>query len=166
MRKPWKEKPIFPKNTPGKKAFDERGVSPVIAVILMVAITVVLSAVLYVMVQELFIQPDPIEFVNMNFNEDEDTPTKYYGEFHDSKELRKIQIKILDKSSDTVLIMEPSVDTFKQIPSGLNMSYYDVDEDNNLDISDILVIHGGASGDEVTVIYSDSGKPIAKAELK
>jgi len=39
------------------KANDERGVSPVIATILMVAITVVLAAVLYVMVTSIITQP-------------------------------------------------------------------------------------------------------------
>ena len=39
---------------------DERAVSPVIATILMVAITVVLAAVLYVMVSAFIVQPPPI----------------------------------------------------------------------------------------------------------
>lgn len=39
--------------------YDEKGVSPVIATILMVAITVVLAAVLYVMVMGLTVEPNP-----------------------------------------------------------------------------------------------------------
>ena len=50
MKKPNPERPNVPGKNPIKKIYDERGVSPVIAVVLMVAITVVLAAVLYVMV--------------------------------------------------------------------------------------------------------------------
>jgi flagellin-like protein len=165
MRKPEREKPIFPKNNPIRRISDERGVSPVIAVILMVAITVVLSAVLYVMVKGFIVPPDDIDFASLRFEEDEDTPTKYLGEFHGSKELRKVQIKIVDVSNDMVLILTPSEETSKQIPSGLNISYYDMNADNNLDIADILVIYGGGDGDKVTVLNIDTGKLIAQAEL-
>jgi flagellin-like protein len=165
MRRPVKERPIFTGKNPIKRICDERGVSPVIAVILMVAITVVLSAVLFVMVRDFVITPDPPEYIRLDFEEDEDTPTKYIGEFDGSKQLHKIQIKIVDKSHDTVLILKPSEETSKQISGGLNISYTDINGNNNLDIADILVIYGGESGDEVTVLSSKSGNMIAQTKL-
>jgi tricorn protease-like protein len=71
----------------------------------------------------------------------------------------------VDVSNDMVLILTPSEETSKQIPSGLNISYYDMNADNNLDIADILVIYGGGDGDKVTVLNIDTGKLIAQAEL-
>jgi flagellin-like protein len=165
LKRPIKERPVFPVKNPLRKISDERGVSPVIAVILMVAITVVLSAVLFVMVRDFVITPDPPEYIRMDFEEDEDTPTKYIGEFDGSKELHKIQIKVVDKSHDTVLILRPSEETSKQIPGGLNITYTDINANNNLDIADILVIYVGESGDEVTVLTSKSGKMISQTKL-
>ncbi len=165
MRRPEKERPNFPGNIPLRTLSDERGVSPVIAVILMVAITVVLSAVLFVMVRDFVITPDPPEYIRLEFEEDEDVPTKYFGEFDSSKELHKIEIKVVDKSHDAVLILRPSEETSKQIPGGLNITYTDINANNNLDIADILVIYGGESGDEVTVLTSKTGKMIAQTKL-
>jgi flagellin-like protein len=80
MKKPIKERPVHPgRLNPKRSIYDERGVSPVIAVILMVAITVVLAAVLYVMVSGIL---DPIGItpkVSMNWEEEDVMAGNYTG---------------------------------------------------------------------------------------
>jgi flagellin-like protein len=166
MKRPIKERPIFPGNNPMKKIYDERGVSPVIAVILMVAITVVLSAVLYVMVINLIGDPGEVEYGSISFHEDEKTPTKYFGDYDGNIKLEKVEIKVFDSSHDQALILWPSRESSKELSGGLNISYQDVNSDGNLNAADLIIIYGGEKGDEVSVVDSDAGRTITTHTLR
>jgi flagellin-like protein len=167
MKRPGTERPIFPgKLTPRKNIYDERGVSPVIAVILMVAITVVLSAVLYVMVQGIITPPKPLSLGTLRFEEDDDEPTKYIGQFEGSIELDDVEIRVVDKSETKTILLRPSKETSKEVPGGLNITYDDVNSDNYLNVADTLVIFGGENGDEISIIDMEADKTAASIKLK
>ncbi len=167
MSKPQRERPVFPyRQNPKNTISNERGVSPVIAVILMVAITVVLAAVLYVMVTGIMKDPGDIDFASLDFKEDDTVPDKYYGTFHGSNKLDNIEIKVVDVSSDTAGILNPSTENYKEISSGLNITYQDVNENTKIDATDILILYGGKTGDTISVVNKNSGNMIAEYTLK
>lgn len=166
MNEPWKERPIFPgKRTPYKKVLDERGVSPVIAVILMVAITVVLAAVLYVMVSRILPPPEITPRHSLRFEEDSEVPGKYIGEFQGSVRLDKIEIAVFDESTDDTILLKPDTDTYEEAISGLNITYKDINKNEKLDAVDILIIHGGEPNDRVTIVYLPTGESVATQKL-
>jgi len=166
MMKPWKEGPVLADRlTSSRKHFDERGVSPVIAVILMVAITVVLAAVLYTMVTVLITQPDPPIYGAIIFEEDETTPGKYIGTYEGSIGLKDIGIRVYDASKEQTIILYPASETSKEVPGGINLSYNDVNENIELDAADLLIIKGGETGDKVTIVDQSSGKTVATHTL-
>jgi flagellin-like protein len=159
MREPWKEKPIFPKKTPDKKAFDERGVSPVIAVILMVAITVVLAAVLYVMVQGFFVIEPPPPTGAMMFEETDPDDGIYVGRLIriDRKvDIKDLSITITDSSTSNSASMDKLVDGAIAScgPGQLNITYDDINSNGKLDSADVFVIHNGGSDDLLVLSYT------------
>jgi flagellin-like protein len=166
MKRPFKERPNFPGKDPVKRIYDERGVSPVIAVILMVAITVVLSAVLYVMVQGILTPPKPPSFGTLSFEEDDDEPTKYIGQFEGSIDLDDVEIKVVDTSETLAILLRPSEETSKEVPGALNITYQDVNSDNYLNVADTLIIYGGEKGDEISIIDTEADKTAASFKLK
>lgn len=166
MRKPWKEKPIFPKNTPFRKMSDERGVSPVIAVILMVAITVVLAAVLYVMVSAMLDQPKMTPITSLRYEEDSKTYGTYKVSFIGSVDLDDTEISLYDESVKDSIFFKPSEETYKEIPGGLNITYKDTNENNKLDSIDLILIQGGGVGDEIKFAYVPSGGTMSSVILK
>lgn len=166
MKKPWKEGPILANRlTPHRKFFDERGVSPVIAVILMVAITVVLAAVLYVMVTGIMDPPEITEPGSLSFREDRETPGKYLGVFQGSVRLDKIEISVFDSSKAQTIILYPATETYKEVPDGLNISFSDVNENGKLDATDLLLITKGDPGDKITVVDEHTGNTVATHTL-
>ncbi len=166
MKKPNPGRPNFPGKNPIKKIYDERGVSPVIAVILMVAITVVLAAVLYVMVINMIGDPGDVQYGTLRFSEDSDTQGKYVGEYEGSLDLDSTEIKVFDKSHDVTIILRPSEETSKEIPDGLSITYYNVNADDKLNAADTLIIYGGEKGDKITIVDGDAGTSVASHELK
>ncbi|UCG69918.1 MAG: type IV pilin N-terminal domain-containing protein [Thermoplasmata archaeon] len=166
MKKPIKERPVHPGRLyPQRKIFDERGVSPVIAVILMVAITVVLAAVLYTIVSVLLPDTEVTPIHSVQFEEDRDDPGKYIGEFQGSVNLKKIEISVYDKSRDDTLLIYPDKEEHKEISGGLNFTYKDINKDDKLNAVDMIVIHGGESGDIVKFVYEPTGGSIATKTL-
>jgi len=167
MKNPTSKRPAFPGRFPKMKPFsDERGVSPVIAVILMVAITVVLASVLYVMVIDIM-DDDPgyEKNVNMFYNEDSEIPGKYILTFDGSRRLDRIQIKAFDTSESQTILLSPDAETYKESTNGMSISYQDVNEDNELDATDNLIVSGAAPGDVISVISRESGKTISTCTL-
>jgi flagellin-like protein len=166
MEKPWKEKPAFPgRKTRHRNIFDERGVSPVIAVILMVAITVVLAAVLYVMVSRILPPPEITPRYSMRFDEDDEVAGKYIGEFQGSVRLDKIEIAVFDESTDDTILLDPDTETYEEAASGINITYKDINENEKLDVVDILIIQGGDTDDRVTIVYLPTGESVATQKL-
>ncbi len=145
---------------------NEEGVSPVIAVILMVAITVVLAAVLYVMVSGMLGTTETTPKAGLSFKESTETVGKYSGTFDGSVKLDKIEIKISDDSlGDSKVITKPGTTAVYQFPGGLNFTFEDKNENGKIDAADKLLIEGGTAGDEISVIYITTGGTVARATL-
>ena len=112
----------------------EEGVSPVIAVILMVAITVVLAAVLYVMVSGMMTTTSTTPTGAMGFNEGsvDGTYTGSFVSLTKSVKLSDTQVTILDDSnglSDS--INDLSIDKNATVSGGLTLQYNDINTNNN-----------------------------------
>ncbi len=161
MKNPTSKRPAFPGRFPKMKGLsDERGVSPVIAVILMVAITGVLASVLYVMVIGIFVDPPEPDFGRLNCIKDDDEPGKYILTYVGSKNLEDIQISVYNDNTMEFLVMDPETETYKEIPGGINITYIDVNQNDKLDGVDRLIIHGGEDGDTVSVADNRSNNVV------
>jgi flagellin-like protein len=171
LKRPIKEKPIFPGRNPLKKLSDERGVSPVIAVILMVAITVVLAAVLYVMVYNLINIEPPAPNGAMTFDESGNDQGTYVGRIiriDREVQLKELSFTITDTSTSNSASMDPLSDgAIASCGSGqLNITYDDINNNGKLDAADVFVIHNGESGDMVVLTYTKgSGGQISTVTL-
>ncbi len=140
---------------------NEEGVSPVIAVILMVAITVVLAAVLYVMVSGMMSSTETTPRGSLNFSPDPDISYKYIGQFQGSVKLDKVDISIYDASSgQTAVVQAPTGDFTLSTAAGLNISYDDVQPDGKMDASDIMIMTGAGAGDKVTIVWKSTGETV------
>ncbi len=165
MTKPWRGAVSADSLSLRRKRFDDRGVSPVIAVILMVAITVVLAAILYVMVSNM-IPPGNIKDIgSLSFQEDENTPGLYIGMFQGSVQLDNIEISVYDSSNSMAMILSPDAENYKEIPGGLNITYEDTNENGKLDVSDQLLIFGGEPGDKIIIADKSTGQAVATHTL-
>jgi flagellin-like protein len=144
---------------------DQDGVSPVIAVILMVAITVVLVSILYVLVNGFTQQLDHTPRGALIFEEHGTIIGRYTGGFQGSVSYEDIEIKLIDRSNSTGVTFEPYQETFKQVPGGLSITISDVNSNGILDGSDVMVIQNGAMGDEITIIYKLNSEIVGLATL-
>jgi flagellin-like protein len=166
MKKPESKRPAFPGRFPKMKTFsDERGVSPVIAVILMVAITVVLASVLYVMVTSIIIKPPDQDWGRLDCAKDDDEPGKYTVTYTGSRNHDDVEISVIDYSIPQSMVLDPETETHKEIPDGISLTYMDVNMNNKLDGVDILVINGGEDGDKFSVADKD-GNNVVNCELE
>ena len=163
MKGPIKERPIFPGKNPLKKLSDERGVSPVIAVILMVAITVVLAAVLYVMVMGIIGGGDTQPFqVSMRWQETNDEPGTYSGtilsKLGKSPNIADIDIGIIsDNGVGSKKLNEIKAEGNWTV-GPIVVNYYDMNNDNKLGAQDIFIISGLSPGDTVRLTREDGGE--------
>jgi flagellin-like protein len=172
MKRPIKERPIFPgKLFPRKNLSDERGVSPVIAVILMVAITVVLAAVLYVMVMNLINIDPPAPNGAVNFDESGNEKGTYVGRIiriDKQVKLKDLSITITDSSTSRSASMAPLSDGAIAScgPGEFNITYDDINENEELDAADVFVVHNGESDDVFVLTYTKgSGGQICEFKL-
>jgi len=159
MKKPNPERPNFPGKNPTKKIYDERGVSPVIAVILMVAITVVLAAVLYVMVTGIFVDPEPPINGALDFTETDPQTGGYIGGLiYISKAVpfEDVSVTITDISSVSSASMSPLVDegTVSCGADQLSLTYKDVNANQKLDAADMFTLQNGEKGDIIVLTHS------------
>ena len=164
MNEPWKERPIFPgKRTPYKKVLDERGVSPVIAVILMVAITVVLAAVLYVMVSGIIIGPNKNITLSMNWQEKSDEPGNYTGYVikimgGNPPSLEDVTVVIVNgeniKSKTLGLLKKSDALTVGTV----TVTFFDIDENDRLGAEDIFIAKGVTEGNIIRLTHKDAGE--------
>jgi flagellin-like protein len=144
---------------------NEDGVSPVIGVILMVAITVVLVSILYVVVTGFAQQLDYTPRGALIFKEDITIDGKYSGGYHGSIYYEDIEVKVTDVSGEGAVNFEPATEKFQQIPGGLNITFFDLNTNAKLDGSDLILIEGGDDGDEVSIIYKLNHEIIGSAVL-
>ncbi len=139
---------------------DREGVSPVIAVILLVAITVVLVATLYFTVSGLVEETQDTPKAALVFKESEDVDGKFMGwvqEITQKVSIEDVSLTIVDGETGEPAIIEPLVDgAVAQIGSpgvGINITYSDLGSVGQLDGSDILIIYKGTMGDRITLTY-------------
>jgi flagellin-like protein len=149
-----------------KKNTDERGVSPVIAVILLVAITVVLVSMLYVMVNNLVTTQEFTPRGVLHFTADDSIIGKYNGEFQGNIKLNLIEVTAFDVSEDKIAIFSPFTETSASVPGGINITYEDINNNEKLDGIDRFVIEGGEVGDIITITYTPTGEACGKDSLR
>ncbi len=139
---------------------DRAGVSPVIAVILLVAITVVLVATLYFVVSGLVEETQDTPKAALVFIESEDIDGKFSGwvqEITQKVSIEDVSLTIVDGETGEPAIIEPLVDgAVAQIGSpgvGINLTYYDTGNNGQLDGNDAFIIYQGTMGDKITLTY-------------
>ena len=148
----------------------EEGVSPVIAVILMVAITVVLAAVLYVMVSGMMSTTSTTPTGAMDFTESQTTTGLYNGGFVSLSKTVKIadaSVTITDDSTGASASQDPLNPTVMLTAgSGLNLTYYDNNGDEKLDGSDTIRCFNAAVGDQIRFVYRPTGGVVAQYNFR
>ncbi len=164
MEKPWKERPDFPgRKTRHRNIFDERGVSPVIAVILMVAITVVLAGVLYVMVYGMIDGPDGNLRLSMDWQEKREAPGNYTGYIFkitggDPPSLEDVTLIIINDEN----MKSDKLDAVKEsgtLAAGtVTVSFYDLNDNNILGVEDTFKASGISEGVTIRLTCKDSGE--------
>jgi flagellin-like protein len=149
----------------------EEGVSPVIAVILMVAITVVLAAVLYVMVSGMLGSTNTTPTVSMDWAEDDYNPGNYTGNvvsISGVKALRAGDVTVAvthDGSSNSENLDVLRGASELSIGSGFTLDYVDINSDQMLGAEDNFVITGGDDGDIIRLVYSPTGGQMVTTAL-
>lgn len=144
----------------------EEGVSPVIAVILMVAITVVLAAVLYVMVSGMMTTTSTTPTGALDFTESTQTTGQYTGSFvslSKSVKMSDAQVTITDDSlgaSDS--INDLSADNNATVTGGITLQYTDNNNNKKIDGGDTIRVSNADSGDIVKFVYEPTGGVIAQ----
>ena len=146
---------------------NEEGVSPVIAVILMVAITVVLAAVLYVMVSGMMSGTTTAPTGALSFTEHE--VGNYTGgiiSLSDTVKVTDASITIIDVSDSSSNYQDPVNSGVPCITTGgLEVKYTDTNGNLRIDAGDVWTVKQGESGDIIKLIHKN-GKAIAEYKLQ
>lgn len=156
MKKPWKERPVRrDRQIPQKKIYDERGVSPVIGTILMVAITVVLAAVVYMMVIDIP-PPNITPQAKMTFDETDGIYTLRLVSINRVVEYKDVSTTITDISTRHSASMDPITDggVASCGPGELNITYQDVNSNEELDAGDVFYVYNGDENDIIVLTYT------------
>lgn len=138
---------------------NEEGVSPVIAVILMVAITVVLAAVLYVMVSGMLTTTSTTPTISMNWQEDDDNPGNYTGyvvSISGATSIRTddVSITVTHSGASNSETLDVLSDTGTLVVGDLTLDYEDLNPTGKLGAEDQFSIIGGDTGDGVRLVYT------------
>lgn len=146
---------------------NEEGVSPVIAVILMVAITVVLAAVLYVMVSGMMTGTTTAPTGALDFHET--TTGNYTGgivSLSDQVKLSDASITIIDATDGSSASQGPPLVSGTPITTsgGMSLKFTDTNNNNRIDAGDVWTVTGGADDDSIRLIH-ETGKSIATYTL-
>jgi flagellin-like protein len=132
---------------------EEKAVAPVVAEILLVAITVILAAVLYIVVMRMTIIP-PVESVGGTITKVSDgwvfSCTSGTRDFHKSMTYISVQSEIGESKIYTTLLQDCN---------GSNgITFYDNNNDHKLNAGDTIYIQANAgdleSGDVIQIVYS------------
>jgi flagellin-like protein len=150
---------------------NEEGVSPVIAVILMVAITVVLAAVLYVMVSGMMTGTTTAPTGAFSFTESTSNPGNYTGtliSISTETKFTDASLTIIDDSSGNSGSQDPIDSGTPVLTTGgagqLTLTYTDTNDNNKLDAGDVWKVANGGTGDNIKLIHK-TGKSIAEVTL-
>ena len=148
---------------------NEEGVSPVIAVILMVAITVVLAAVLYVMVSGMLGTTGTTPTVSMNWNENPEIPGLYTGNVVSISGVSSINTDDVTVTvTHTGTSGSKDLDTFgagNLTVGTLQMSFQDQAPLGKLGAEDIFSISGGTGGDTIRLVYQPTSGQMVSSTL-
>jgi flagellin-like protein len=139
---------------------DAKAVSPVIAVVLLVAITVVLVSVLYFSVSGMISKTRQTPITAMDFVESDEVEGEYTGgivSISEKVELPDVGLTLVDAETSDAATIFPLVDN-GQVEAGapgekINILYQDANSNNQLDTSDVFYITNGTEGDRVTLTY-------------
>lgn len=139
---------------------DKKAVSPVIAVILLVGITVVLVATLYFTVNNLIQESRTTPRVGFYFRESTEVNGFYTGHIvmpSSRVYIEDVSITIIDFETSASGVISPlsdgaSVHIGPQ-DSGMNITFYDYGLIGQLDGSDIFQLYNGTKGDRINMIY-------------
>ena len=151
---------------------DMEGVSPVIAVILLVAITVVLVATLYFVVSGLVEETQDTPKAALVFTESEDIDGKFIGWIQAITQkvyLEDVALTLIDTETGEASIIYPLAD---QASTKVNASsptltifFDDVGGLGQLDGNDIFTVYNGTQGDRITLSYIPTDDLLGYAEL-
>ena len=146
---------------------NKEGVSPVIAVILMVAITVVLAAVLYVMVSGMMSGTTTAPTGALSFTEhDVGNYTGGVISLSDTVKVVDASITIIDVSDSSSASQDPlNSGVALTTTGGLSVKYTDTNGDDKIGAGDVWIVTGGQNGDIIKLIYK-TGQGTAEYTLK
>jgi flagellin-like protein len=148
---------------------NEEGVSPVIAVILMVAITVVLAAVLYVMVSGMLGSTGTTPTVSMNWNEDQEIAGLYTGNVVSISGVSSINtddVTVTVTHGGTSGSKDLDVLAGENLTVGtLQLSFNDQAPLLKLGAEDTFSITNGATGDTIRLVYGPTSGQMVSTTL-
>jgi flagellin-like protein len=148
----------------------EEGVSPVIAVILMVGITVVLAAVLYVMVSGMMSSTNITPNVSMHWVKGDSG--EYNGNvvsISGQQTLRLVDVTCaatVDGVSDAQTLDWFITGSNEMTIGNFTLDYIDNNNDNKLGGDDDFVVTGGEKGDIVRLIYNPTSGQMVTYTLR
>lgn len=149
---------------------NEEGVSPVIAVILMVAITVVLAAVLYVMVSGMLGTTGTTPTVSMNWNEDHEHPKNYTGYVVSISGVSSINTDdvtvTVSHGGQSNSILLDDLDGSSMTVGTMKIYYTDQDPNGKLGAEDQFSIEGGDTGDTIRLVYKPTSGQMVSTTLQ
>ncbi len=150
---------------------NEEGVSPVIAVILMVGITVVLAAVLYVMVSGMMTSTNITPNIGMVW--DKGDPGNYTGRVvsisgSGTLHLDDVTVAVThDGESDSQTLEWLALGTNKlTLGTTFTLDYFDLNSDQQLGGEDEFVVTGGGRGDIIRLVHTQTGGQMVSSVLK
>lgn len=139
---------------------DREGVSPVIAVILLVAITVVLVATLFYIVSGLVEETKDTPKTAFVFEESNDIEGMFIGGVFDITQkvyTKDVSMTVVDVETGDARILDPLGDggtvQIGKPGEGINVTYEDLNSNKQLDGNDIFIIYQGTMGDKITLTY-------------
>ena len=138
---------------------DEDAVSPVIAVILMVAIAVVLAAVLYVMVSGMINTGSGVTpTIGMHWVEDLSNPGNYSGNvlrITGGDPPRQTHVTVVyTRGSETNAQLLDTIKTGDLVVASMTMTYLDNDGNNRLGAADTFNLDGVHEGDILRLVFT------------
>jgi flagellin-like protein len=150
---------------------NEEGVSPVIAVILMVAITVVLAAVLYVMVSGMLGTTGTTPTVSMNWNEDHEHPKNYTGYVVSISGVSSINtddvtVTATHGGGSNSILLKDLDGSSMTVGTTMKISYTDQDPLGKLGAEDQFSIEGGDTGDTIRLVYKPTSGQMVSTTLQ
>ncbi|UCE73306.1 MAG: type IV pilin N-terminal domain-containing protein [Methanomassiliicoccales archaeon] len=152
---------------------DEVGVSPVIAVILLVALTVVLAATLYVMVSGLIETGPQTPNVSMVWKEDRNNIGNYTGNVVSISgatvlRLREVSVVVThgnETKSENLDVLATGTTLEIGTPT-MTLRFDDANNNGKLGGEDNFEIAGGERGDLIRLVYTKSGGQMGQSFLE